>query len=153
MSFLTNRMKIYIGTDHAGFELKEKLKPFLADLGYEVEDKGAFSYNESDDYPDFVRPVAEAVASNEGSLGIVLGKSGEGEAMVTDKVKGIRTAVYYGGSLDIPRLAREHNNANILSLGAGFLTEDEAKEAVKIFIKTPFSGEERHERRVEKIEN
>ena len=146
-------MKIYIGTDHAGFELKEQLKVFLSDLGWEVEDKGAFSFDPTDDYPDFVRPVAEAVALDEGSFGIVLGKSGEGEAMVTDKVEGIRTAVYYGGSLDIPRLAREHNNANVLSLGAGFLTEDEAKQAVKIFIETPFSGEERHERRVEKIEN
>ncbi len=146
-------MKIYIGTDHAGFELKEQIKVFLGDLGHSVIDKGAFSFNPNDDYPDFVRPVAEAVAGDEGSLGIVLGKSGEGEAMATDKVEGIRTAVYYGGSIDIPRLAREHNNANILSLGAGFLTEDEAKQAVKIFIETPFSGEERHERRVEKIEN
>lgn len=145
-------MKIYIGTDHAGFALKETLKVYLIDLGHEVEDKGAYTYNEGDDYPDFVRPVAEAVASDKESLGIVLGKSGEGEAMVTDKIEGIRTAVYYGGSLDIPRLAREHNNANILSLGAGFLTEDEAKMAVKIFIETPFSGEERHERRIEKIE-
>ncbi len=146
-------MKIYIGTDHAGFELKEKLVGFLSDLGHDVEDKGAFTFDPTDDYPDFVRPVAEAVAQDEGSLGIVLGKSGEGEAMVTDKVEGIRTAVYYGGSLDIPRLAREHNNANILSLGAGFLSEDEAKQAVKIFIETPFSGEARHERRVEKIES
>ena len=146
-------MKIYIGTDHAGFELKEKLKTYLSDLGYAVEDKGAFTLTPTDDYPDFVRPVAEAVAREEGSFGIVLGKSGEGEAMVTDKIEGIRTAVYYGGSLDIPRLAREHNNANILSIGAGFVTEDEAKEAVKIFLETPFSGEERHERRVEKIED
>lgn len=146
-------MKIYIGTDHAGFELKEQLKVLLSDLGCEVEDKGAFTFDPTDDYPDFVRPVAEAVAQDEGSFGIVFGKSGEGEAMATDKVEGIRTAVYYGGSLDIPRLAREHNNANVLSLGAGFLTEDEAKQAVKIFIETPFSGEERHQRRVEKIED
>ncbi len=145
-------MKIYFGTDHAGFELKEKLKTYLSDLGYTVEDKGAFALNPTDDYPDFIRPVAEAVASDEGSFGIVLGKSGEGEEMVADKVHGIRSAVYYGGPLDIPMLARKHNNANILSLGAGFLSDDEAKQAVKIFIETPFSSEERHERRINKIE-
>ena len=146
-------MKIYIGTDHAGFELKEKLKIFLSNMGHTFLDKGAFSFDQNDDYPDFIKPVAEAVSSDEGSLGIVLGKSGQGEAMAANKTHGIRCAVYYGGPLDIPMLARKHNNANILSLGAGFLSDDEAKQAVKIFIETPFSNEERHERRINKIES
>ncbi len=143
-------MKIYIGSDHAGYELKEKIKIFLGDLKYEIEDKGAYEYNPTDDYPDFVTPVAEAVAEH-GGFGIVLGGSGEGEAIDANKVEGIRAAEYYGGNVEIVKLAREHNDANILSLGAKFVSEDEAKEAIKIFLETPFSGEARHERRIEKI--
>jgi len=145
-------MKIYIGTDHAGFLLKEKLKNFLETLGHEVEDLGAFQLNPNDDYPDFVIPVAKAVSLNARSLGIVLGGSGQGEAIVANKVVGIRSAVYYGGDLEIIKLARQHNSANILSLGARFIDEEEAKEAVKLFIETPFSVEERHIRRLDKVE-
>ncbi|MFA6325440.1 MAG: RpiB/LacA/LacB family sugar-phosphate isomerase [Candidatus Paceibacterota bacterium] len=150
-------MKIYIGADHAGFELKGKLVSFLNELGYEVEDKGAFELNENDDYPDFIKPVAEAVVSAEGPepeerRGIILGGSGEGEEMSANKIEGIRAAEYYGGNLEIVRLAREHNDANILSLGARFILEDEAKEAVKIFLETKFSGDERHIRRINKLE-
>ena len=144
-------MKIYIGSDHAGYELKEKLKVFLGGLSYKVEDKGSFAYDPADDYPDFITPVAEAVSKEEGSFGIVLGASGEGEEMDANKVEGIRAAEFYGGNMEIVKLAREHNDANILSLGARFVSEDEAKEAVKIFLETPFSGEERHKRRIEKI--
>ena len=143
-------MKIYIGGDHAGFELKEKLKSYLNDLGHDVEDKGAFSFVSDDDYPDFVMPVAESVSSDKESLGIVLGGSGQGEAMVANRVNGVRAIEYYGRNLDIVRLGREHNNANIISLAARFITEEEAINAVKIFLETPFSNEERHARRVSK---
>jgi ribose 5-phosphate isomerase B len=145
-------MKIYIGSDHAGYELKEKLKKYLSELSYEVEDKGAFELNNEDDYPDFIKPVAEAVASENESFGIILGGTGEGEEMVANKIEGIRAAEYYGGNLEIIKLARLHNNANILSLGARFVKEDEAKEAVKTFLETKFSGDERHIRRINKIE-
>ena len=145
-------MNVYIGTDHAGFELKEKLKVFLMDLRYTFEDKGAFEFNPADDYPDFIKQVAIAVSQDPGSLGIVLGGSGEGEEMSANKITGIRAAEYYGGNLEIVKLAREHNDANILSLGARFVTEEEAKKAVQLFLETPFSNEERHARRITKLE-
>ena len=144
---------IYIGSDHAGFELKEKLKIYLNKLGYEVADKGAFSIDEKDDYPDFIVPVAEAVSSDSDSLGIVLGGSGEGEAISANKIDGIRAIEYYGNNLEIVKLGREHNDANILSLGARFVKEEDAKEAVKLFLETKFSGDERHIRRIKKIES
>lgn len=144
-------MKIYLGTDHAGFELKEKLKPFLAELGHEVEDLGAFTYDKNDDYPDFISKVASAVSDETNSRGIIFGKSGQGESMVANRHAGIRAGVFYGGNLEIVKLLREHNNSNILSLGAGFISEDEAKEAVKIWLETPFSGDERHIRRISKF--
>lgn len=143
--------KVYIGSDHAGYELKEKLRVYLSSLGYDVEDKGAFSLNPNDDYPDFIKPVAISVVNDKNSFGIILGGSGEGEQMVANKVEGVRAAEYYGGDLEIVRLAREHNDANILSLGARFLKEDEARSAVKIFLETPFSREVRHERRINKM--
>lgn len=146
-------MKIYIGSDHAGFELKGKLIPFLKELGYEIEDKGAFEYNESDDYPDFVKPVAEAVAGNKESKGIVIGKSGQGEAMAANRVGGVRAAVFYGGSHEVLTLSREHNDANILSLGAGLMRTEEAIEATKLWLETPFSGDERHRRRIAKLDS
>lgn len=155
---------LYIASDHAGFELKEKLKSYLKELGYEIEDLGAFSYDEQDDYPDFILPVAKAVAADhENNRGIILGGSGQGEAMAANRIKGVRAAVFYGeprleaklpsGSLaSIIRLSREHNNANILSVGARFISEDEAKKAVKSWLETEFSGEERHVRRINKID-
>ena len=124
-------MKIYIGSDHAGYEMKEKLKKYLVSLRYEVEDKGAFKLDTEDDYPDYIIPVAEAVASNVGSFGIILGGSGEGEQISANKIDGIRAIEYYGGNLEIIKLGREHNNANVLSLGARFMTEEEAKENIK----------------------
>ena len=166
-------MKIYIGADHAGFDLKEKLKIYLNDMGYEVEDKGAFKYDENDDYPDFIKPVAEAVVANSGSSeveerrGIILGGSGQGEAMCANKVPGVRASVFYGEVLaqntvdvngkkstnpfEIVLLERLHNDANILSLGVRFITEDEAKSAIKLFLDTKFSAEERHIRRINKF--
>lgn len=145
-------MKIYIGADHAGFKLKEKLIPFLIDLGYEVVDKGAFSYNEDDDYPDFVEPVAEAISTDTEAKGIVIGGSGEGEAMATDRFPHVRTALWYGGNLEPLKLSREHNDANILSLGARLVEEQEALDAVKLWLETPFSGDERHVRRIAKLD-
>mgnify|MGYP000945635688 CR=1 FL=1 len=145
-------MKIYIGTDHAGYDLKEKIKTYLGELGYEVEDKGALLNNPEDDYPDFIKPVAEAVSIDTESKGIILGGSGQGEAICANRTKSIRATVWYGGNLEIVKLGREHNNANILSLGARFINEEEAKNAVKTFLETKFSGNERHVRRLNKID-
>lgn len=151
-------MKIYIGTDHAGFNLKEELKKYLSELGHEVIDKGAFEYDKDDDYPDFIALVAEGVAdagpeSDKEVRGVILGGSGQGEAIEANRLLGIRTIVYYGGNLEIVKLGREHNDANILSLGARFVDLIEAKNAVKLFLETPFSGEERHIRRIVKLDN
>lgn len=144
-------MIIYLGADHAGFELKEEIKKYLKENGKEVEDLGAFEFNQDDDYPDFVRPVAKAVAQDpERDRAIVLGGSGQGEAMVANRVKGVRAAVYYGGPLDIVKLSRQHNNANVLALGARFLTAEQAIAAVDLWLATPFEGG-RHARRIEKI--
>ncbi len=145
-------MKVFFASDHAGFELKEKLKEYAAGLGYEIKDFGAFTYDEKDDYPDFVRKVAEAVADDpEHSRGIILGGSGQGEAMVANRFKNVRAAVLNHFSEEIIKLSREHNDANVLSLGARFLGEEEAKKAVKLWLETKFSGEERHKRRIRKI--
>lgn len=143
---------VYLATDHAGFELKEKVKEFLKKEGYEVKDCGAFEFNKDDDYPDFISKAAQAVSKDSAGKAIILGGSGQGEAVVANKFPGIRAAVYYG-NMDMISLTREHNDANILSLGARFLTEEEAYEAVKLFLETPFTNEERHVRRVNKIKN
>ena len=145
-------MKIFLGADHAGFKLKNKIKTYLEELGEEVFDKGANELNEQDDYPDFILPVARAVREDKGAKGIILGGSGQGEAIVANKIPGVRAVVYYGGDKKILTLSREHNDANVLSLGARFLTEEEAINAVKLWLETPFSKEERHERRIKKIE-
>ncbi len=146
-------MKIYIGSDHAGFALKQHLVEYLSKKGNEVIDTGPKEFNKDDDYPDFIAPVGREVSRDlEHARGIVIGHSGQGEALVANKIKGIRAGVYYGGSEEILKLLRQHNNANVLSLGAHFLTEQEAEKAVDIWLTTEFSGEERHVRRIEKIE-
>ncbi len=142
---------IYLATDHAGFELKEKVKKFLEDKGYQVKDFGAYQYDKDDDYPDFISKAAEAVSRDPKSRGIIFGGSGQGEAIAANKFPGVRAAVYYGKAEQMPILTRQHNDSNILSLGARFLTENEANEAVKLFLEIPFSGESRHSRRIEKI--
>ncbi len=145
-------MKIYIATDHAGFELKNKLVPFIEGLGHDVVDFGASVYDEDDDYPDFISKVSAEVSKDEDSnRGIVLGGSGQGEAIVANRTRGVRAVVYYGGNTEIVRLGRNHNNANILSLGARFISDEEAQSAVRIFLETAFSGDERHVRRIKKI--
>jgi ribose 5-phosphate isomerase B len=161
-------MKLYIAADHTGFILKGVLIEYLRDaLMYEIEDFGASTFDGDDDYPDYVTPCAKKVAQTPGALGIVIGGSGQGEAMAANRVGGVRCALYYGqahaiGAIDatgapsldgydIIRLSREHNDANVLSLAARFLTEDDAKEVVRIFVETPFTGEERHARRIKKL--
>ncbi len=145
-------MKIFFASDHAGFELKQQLLAFVRDeLSFEVEDCGAFSYDENDDYPDFVEVAARNVNPNPGSRAVVLGGSGQGEAIAANRIPGVRAALYYGGPKEILTLSREHNDANVLSLGARFLDEAEAKEAVRTWLSTEFGGEERHTRRIEKL--
>lgn len=159
-------MKIYIAADHAGYELKETIKGFLSAAGHDVVDKGAFEHSTNDDYPDFITPCARAVASEQGSFGIVFGGSGQGEAMAANKVPGIRCALFYGRAMakeavdidgrtsddpyEILRMTRLHNNANVLSVSARFTTTDETKDAVRIWLETPFSNDERHIRRINK---
>ena len=146
-------MKIYIASDHAGYELKEKLINFLVEEnGNEIIDKGAFEYNKEDDYPDFISVVAKEISENPDARGIILGGSGQGEAMAANRFKRVRASVFYGGNQEIVRLSREHNDANILSLGARFINEDEAKKVLKIWLNTAFSEEDRHTRRIKKID-
>ena len=145
-------MTIFLGADHAGFQLKEKLKVHLQEKGFAVVDMGAFELSPDDDYPDFVRPVAEAVANDpEHSRGIVVGGSGQGEDNAADKIQGVRSVVYYGGPLEVVELSRKHNNANVLALGARFLTPEQAMKAVDLWLATPFEGG-RHAKRIEKID-
>jgi ribose 5-phosphate isomerase B len=147
------KMKIYLAADHGGYDLKEKLKIFLAELGNETVDVGVHNPNPGDDYPDFIIPAAEEISiqcsQNNDCLGIVLGRSGNGEAIAANKVKGIRAAVCL--NVQMAKKARDHNNANVLAIGADYVSDDEAKEIVKTFVETPFSEAERHVRRLQKI--
>lgn len=156
---------VYFGSDHAGFSLKNELLTFVRDeLGYMVEDCGAYEHNNEDDYPTFVFPVARSVAEEpENRRGIVLGASGQGEAMVANRVSGVRAALYYGEpqgtqtdaggeALDLIASTRRHNDSNVLSLGARFITSEEAKRVVREWLETPFAGEERHLRRIKQID-
>lgn len=144
-------MTIHLATDHAGFLHKEAVKEYLLSIGMEVIDHGALELVESDDYPDFILPAATAVANDSESLGFIFGGSGQGEAMAANRVPGVRAAVYYGGPLDILTLSREHNNANILSIGAHFLSVKETLQAIRIWSDTSFSNDERHVRRLGKF--
>lgn len=161
------KKKIAIGSDHAGFELKEKIKKFLTREGHEVKDCGAYEFDKDDDYPDFISKVAEAVSKDPESRGIILGGSGQAEAMMANKYRNVRCALFYAPVVPIEaaditgkksqdpfemiRLTREHNDANVLSLGARFLTEEVALKAVKLWLGAPFLRHERHVRRIEKI--
>ncbi len=170
-------MKIYLATDHAGFEMKEAVKLYLevekdnllkslTKLGkviqdIEIVDMGAYKYDEGDDYPEFISAAAGALSSdiylgNQENRGIILGGSGEGEAMVAMKYTGIRAGVINNENMDLVKLLREHNNANIISLGARFISTEFAKEAVKIFLLTNFvemkdGKKTRHKRRIDEI--
>ncbi len=145
-------MKIFIGSDHAGFELKKHLVKYLDDMGHDVRDMGPKEYKPQDDYPDFIVPVAKEVSHEPRHLrGIVIGGTGVGEAIAANKVYGVRAALYYGGNMDVVKLSREHNDANVLSLGARFIHNRDAERAVKLWLETPFSEDERHKRRLAKI--
>ncbi len=142
-------MKIFLGTDHAGFTLKEHLKIFLLEKGHDVIDDGAHAFDKDDDYPDFCSVAAKHVAENPGSFGFVFGKSGTGELIVANKIKGIRCGIAVNE--ENVRLAREHNDANVLSFGSAFVTNTQMEQLALLFLDTPFSGEERHKRRIKKI--
>ena len=144
-------MRIHLATDHAGLELKEKIKLYLSDLNYEVIDHGAYEYDALDDYPDFIFPCANAVSNDPESKGIILGGSGQGEAMAANRVKGVRAAVFYNGPDEIIKLSRQHNNANILSLGARFMSEEEMYKIIEVWLSTDFESG-RHQRRIEKLD-
>jgi ribose 5-phosphate isomerase B len=141
-------VRIAIGSDHAGFQYKAILKQLIEDMGHEVKDFGTFS-EEAVDYPDFIRPVAEAVARGEFDRGVVLGGSGNGEAIVANKVRGIRCALCWDTTT--ARLARQHNDANMVSLGQRVVAQEEAKDLVRVFLTTDFEGG-RHVARIAKIE-
>jgi len=143
-------MKIAIGSDHGkAFELKEKMIAFLKEKGYEVEDKGTYT-PESCDYPDFARPVAEDVAAGKADKGIVICTTGIGVSITANKVKGIRCALCFNE--EMAELTRLHNDSNVLALGAAVVSEEMAKKIAMIWLTTEFSGEERHARRIRKIE-
>jgi ribose 5-phosphate isomerase B len=141
-------MKIALGTDHAGYEYKEAVKTHLQSLGHEVQDFGTFS-NDSVDYPDFVRPAAESVAEGSCDLGVVFGGSGNGEAMVANKVKGVRCALCW--SEETAQLAKEHNNANLLSIGQRQIDQDLALKIIDTWLNAQFEGG-RHIRRIEMLD-
>ena len=160
-------MKIYLAGDHAGFRLKSALLEHLPVLGHEVEDLGPLTLDPEDDYPDFVTPLAHRLANETDAIGIVCAGSGQGEAMCANRIPGVRATVFYGKTeanapldsegghtedgFDIIRLSRRHNNANLLSIGARFVSPEVADEAVRIFISTEFDASSRHARRLSKF--
>jgi ribose 5-phosphate isomerase B len=144
-------MKVYLAADHAGFELKEDVKKYLLEQSFEVEDFGAYTFTPGDDYPDFITKVGEAIQNNPEAFGIIFGKSGAGEEIVANKFKNVRAVL--GFSKENVELSRIHNNANVLSLGSQFETLEKAKELVDAFLKTPFSNDPRHVRRIEEIKD
>ncbi|MBF0580898.1 MULTISPECIES: ribose-5-phosphate isomerase [Corynebacterium] len=140
-------MRIYLGADHAGFEMKNVIKDHLTNKGLEVIDCGAHEYDANDDYPAFCIEAARRVVEDEGSLGIVLGGSGNGEQIAANKVKGARCALAW--SVETAKLAREHNKAQLIGLGGRMHSEEEALAIVDAFVEQPWSGEERHQRRID----
>lgn len=167
-------MKVYLATDHAGFNLKEKIKEYLLEKGlpagrqeYEVEDCGAYEFDEGDDYPDFISLAAKKISQSPHDRAVIFGGNGQGEAMTANKFPNVRCAVFYSpvlpkeaidiagnkstDSFEMIRLAREHNDANILSLAARFVSLEDAQKAVDVFLQTSFSNAERHKRRIEKM--
>ena len=146
-------MKIHIGTDHAGLDFKNTITQHLTQQGHQVTDHGAYEFNPEDDYPAFCMATAEAVMADEAdgnqSLGIVFGGSGNGEQIAANKVTGIRAALVWNE--DTAKLARQHNNANVISIGARQHTQEEALHLIDLFINEPFSGDERHVRRISQI--
>ena len=161
-------MKIALATDHGGYEQLKELKNYLESLGHSCQDFGPTRYNPEDDYPDFITPAAKAVASGDCDLGVVLGRSGQGEAMAANRIKKVRCAVYYGPAVaksavdasgevspdpyEIVKTSRKHNDANMLSLAASYVSLEEMKNVIKVWLETPFSSAERHTRRHQKLD-
>ena len=139
-------MRVHLGSDHAGLELKEQLLNWLADHGYEAVDHGPFVYDALDDYPVFCLRAAEATADEDSSLGVVIGGSGNGEAIAANKVRGVRAALVWSEETAV--LAREHNDANVVSVGGRMHTVEDMFRFVEVFLQTAYSGEERHTRRI-----
>lgn len=164
-------MKVALTTDHTGLaygEVYSQIRAFLAELGHEVHDLGPRELDMQDDYPDLIAPAARAVAAGACDAAIIMGGSGQGEAMAANRVAGVRCTLFYGTALakqpidaegrqsedpyEILRLSRQHNHANVLSLAARFLTPEEMKQAIRVWLDTPYSTDERHLRRVQKLE-
>ena len=142
---------IVLATDHAGFELKEHVKKFLLEKGFEIKDFGALEYDALDDYPDYIIPASKFISENK-LIGIIFGGSGQGEAIAANRIKGIRAVVFYNGPDDIIKLSRMHNNANILSIGARFVDNQRAEEIINLWISTTFE-EGRHQKRISKLDS
>ena len=142
---------IVLATDHAGFKLKEHVKRFLTEKGYDIKDFGALEYDGLDDYPDFILPAAKYISEHK-LIGIIFGGSGQGEAMAANRIKGIRAAVFYNGPNEIVELSRLHNNANILSIGARFVSNQEVEKVIELWLSTDFE-EGRHEKRINKLDS
>jgi ribose 5-phosphate isomerase B len=144
-------MRVHIGSDHAGFELKNHLVEHLRGAGHDVVDHGPAVYDAVDDYPPYCLRTAEAVVADAGSLGIVIGGSGNGEQIAANKVKGVRAALAW--STDTAKLSREHNDANVISIGARMHSEQDATSFVELFLSTDYSGEDRHTRRIKMLDS
>ncbi|MEU4677040.1 MULTISPECIES: ribose-5-phosphate isomerase [Micromonospora] len=142
-------MRVYLGSDHAGYELKVHLASYLANQGYEVVDVGPHVFDPDDDYPAFCLHTGDRVVADEGSLGVVIGGSGNGEQIAANKIAGVRAALAW--NTETAQLSREHNDANIVAVGARQHTLDEATAIVEAFLSTPFSGNERHARRIAQV--
>lgn len=152
IGWYTHFMKIHLATDHAGFEMKEFLKDALLELGYNIVDHGAHEYDKNDDYPDYIKQAVQEVSINpQDNIAIIFGGSGQGEAMVANRFENVRATTYYHFDPEIIKLSREHNDANVLSLGARFLSHQEAIESVLFWLEIDFA-QGRHRRRIEKIE-
>ena len=142
---------IVLATDHAGFELKEHVKKFLSEKGFEIKDFGAVEYDALDDYPDFIIPAAKFISEHK-LIGIIFGGSGQGEAMAANRIKGIRAAVFYDGPNDIIELSKLHNNANILSICARFVSKQKSEEIINLWLSTDFE-KGRHQKRIDKLDS
>ncbi len=168
IDFKSKPMNIALASDHAGFEQLKDLQVYLESLGYVIQNFGPGSLNPADDYPDFIKPAAQAVAKGDCQRGIILGGSGQGEAMAANRIRGIRCAVFYATAVprgvidaegrvshdpyEIIKLSRAQNDSNMLSLAARFLNIQDMKQAIKVWLETPFSGDQRHVRRIAKLD-
>ena len=149
------KQTIILAADHAGFAVKEAVKTFLQEKGYEIRDVGATTLVDGDDYPEYMMKAGMEISKdlNGESKAIIFGGSGQGEAIVANRFPGVRAVVWYGGDKEVLKATREHNDANVLSIGARFVDEESAKEAVVKWLETPFSGDERHARRIAQIDS